>query len=119
GEGGGCGAGEEALHRLFRRADARAAPFFADVRARRRQAVDDQREPARRGEGARGGEVETGALQAVAHQALEILGRPRLHARGNLLAQELEKQLGHQTVSSWLASQASHEALARSRTRRM
>ena len=77
---------QEALHRLVRRADARAAPFLADIGARRRQAVDHQRQPPRRGEGARLGEREPRRLQPFADQALEILRRARLHARRDLLA---------------------------------
>ena len=117
GEAGGL---QEALHRLVGRADPRSAPFLADVGPRRRQAVDHQRQPARRGEGTRVLELQPGGLQPVAHQPLEIVGGARLHARRDLFAQKFEKQLGHQAASFvWVASHASQHALARSRTRRM
>ena len=86
---------QEALDRLVGRADARAASFLADIGARRRQAIDHQRQPARRRERARVGEGDTRRLQSVADESLEILRGARLHARGNLFAQELEKQFGH------------------------
>src|SRR5262249_12346226 len=73
----------------------RTASFFADVRARRRQAANDQREPPGGGEGAGVLEVETGRLETVAHQALKVLRGTRLHAGRNFLAQQFEKKLGH------------------------
>ena len=73
-------------------------------------------------------EREPGRLQPVADQALEIVRRARLHARGNFFAEQFEKKLGHLAAPSatlragfavCVASQASQQALARSRTRPM
>ena len=77
------------------RADARALLLLAHVRLRRRQAGDVQREAARRREGARA-LVEAAALdQRVGDELLQVLGRLPLHAGGDFLAEQFEKQVGH------------------------
>jgi hypothetical protein len=86
---------QEALHRLLGRTDARALDLLDALRRRGGQAVDDEREAPRRDVGVGAGPAQSRGLEPVGDQLLEILGRARLHARGDLLAQQLDQQLSH------------------------
>ena len=94
-EGTEAGALEETLDRLVGRPNSRSALFFADVGPRNRQPVYHKSQPPWRREGPRLGEGQSRSLQAIADQPLQILGRTRLHARGNLFAPEFKEKLGH------------------------
>ena len=65
-------------------------------------------------------------LERGADQAFQIVGRAPLQARRNLLGQELEEQLGHESQAACRAtrwpralSQLSQQARASARTRPM
>ncbi len=90
---------EEALDRLLRRSDARALFLLDYLRLLGRQAIDHQREAPRRGEGLRRVVREAGRLQLPGHEPKQILRRAALHARRNLLGEELDQQLGHQRTA--------------------
>ena len=57
--------------------------------------MDGQRQAPRRREGLGALVGETGADQPVGHQAAQILGRLRLHARRDFLGEKLKQQIGH------------------------
>ena len=111
---------EEALNGAVRRADARALALLGAVRLALRQALDDERDPARRGEGARGPVRQIRFLEAVQHQAFEIAPGAVLHPGRNLLRQQLDQQFAHGAAASgWPRerSQAPAEARASVLTR--
>ena len=111
---------QEALHRPVRRADARALALLGAVRLALRQVLDDQRNPARRGEGPRASVCEVGFFQPIQHQAFEIAPRAVLHPRRDFLRQQFDEQFAHAAaVSRWPRerSQAPAEARASARTR--
>ena len=149
---------QEALDRLVRRADARAAPLLADIGTRGGQAVDHQCQPPRRREGARVGEAQAGGLQAIATRRLRSsaaracmragISSDRSSRRNSAMVTRLrweratpvalmpfgtkkeksgtgvprsqQKRPGHHAaLATCVASQASQQALARSRTRRI
>ena len=111
-----CKAGglQEALDGPVRRADARALALLGAVRLARRQALDNQRDPARRGEGARGSVRKVRFLQAVQHKALEIAPRAVLHPRRDFLRQQFDEQFAHAAaVSRWPRERSQTPAEAR------
>ena len=72
---------------ILRRSDTRPLLFFFDVGLARRYAMDRQREPARRYEGLGALIGKTGRHQSLAHHPAQVVGRPRLHARGDFFGQ--------------------------------
>ena len=58
-----------------------------------------QRQPPRRREGLGALIGQPGGDQPVGDEAAQILRRLPLHARGNFLGEELEKQIGHRHLS--------------------
>ena len=107
---------EKAVDGGLRRTDPGAAPLLGDIRRGRRQTVDDQGQAARRDERPHLPPGQAGGRQAIAHQALQILGGAGLHAGGNFLGKQFQQQLGHGRHTP-AASQPSQQALARLRTR--
>ena len=87
---------EEALHGVVGGADAGALLLFPQVGLARRDALHREREPPRRHEGGRAFIDEAGIDQAVRHHLAQILRRPRLHAGGDFLGEQLEQEIGHQ-----------------------
>src|SRR5262245_14444923 len=118
---------EESLYRCIWGADARALLLLAHIGRARRQAIDHDRQPPRRGEALHGIEAEACALQPVTEQAGEIFRRAHLHARRNLFREQLEQKLSHERPradQAWappasVLSHAAQTARASSRTRRM
>ena len=104
----------------FRPADARTFAFFLQVSLPRRNAVHRQRQPPR-------GRECLGALvdeafgdELVGDHAAQIVRRLRLHARGDFFGEQFEQEIGHQApLPASVCTQASPQALASSRTRRM
>ena len=94
-----AGALEEALDRLVGRADARPLALLALVGRAGRQAVDGQRQPARRGEGLGAFIDEAGIDQRLGDQLLQVLRRLPLHAGGNFLGEEFEQEIRHQRTA--------------------
>ena len=105
---------QEALDGPNRRIQPRALLLLDRVGLALGQAVDHERQAARRDEGARLAEGQPGARQALGDQTAKLLGRARLHARRNLLGQELEQQLRHVT---WPPGRPAARAPAGSRSR--
>ena len=90
GEAGGF---EEALDRLLGRADARALALLACVgllarAGRRRRARGGAAWQRRR----RASKLSPAAFQLLGHQTLQVLRRARLHARGDFLGEEFERE---------------------------
>jgi hypothetical protein len=86
---------QKAGNGVVRRADARAFLLFAHVPLPRRHAMHGQRQPPRRHERP-GAFVDQSRIdQPVGHKLAQILRRPRLHARGNFLGEQLEQEVGH------------------------
>jgi len=83
------------LNRALGRADARPLPLLLHVRLPDRDALDREHEPARSDEGLGALVEEPGADERVGDELAQILGRPRLHARGNFLGEQLEQEIGH------------------------
>jgi hypothetical protein len=118
---------EESLHRRLGRADARALLLFAHIGGARRQPVDYGRETPRRGEAPHRVKRQSGIFQLIANEALKILCGACLHARRDLLGEQLEQKLSHERPhadQAWappasVLSQAAQTARASSRTRRM
>ncbi len=86
------GRAQEPLDRLRRRADPRPAPFLAAVGLGRRNALGDDRQPARRHIAAHTRGRDLGRGELVAHQPSEILDGAALHPRRDFLRQELDQQ---------------------------
>ena len=87
---------QEAGQRLFGGAAARAALAAAAFG----HPAGDPRRQRRSGAGRRNCAMSAGASGASASrdQPGKVLGRPRLHARGNLFAEQFEEKLGHGSV---------------------
>ena len=83
------------MNRALGRADARPLFLLFHVRLPDRDALDREREPARGDEGLGAFVREPGGDQRVGDEFAQILGRPRLHARGNFLGEQLEQKIGH------------------------
>ena len=96
-ERGKAGGFEKARDRGIRPADARAPALFLQVGLARGNAVHRQRQPPRRRE--RLGALIDQALgdQLVGDHAAQIVGRLRLHARGNFFGEKFEQKIGHST----------------------
>ena len=117
---GKAGGFEKSLDRGIRTADARTPAFFFQVRLPRRNAVHGQRQPPRRRERFRAFIDQPFGDQPVGHHAAQIVGRPRLHPRGDFFGEEFEQQIGHQAAPpASVCTQASPQAFASSRTRMM
>ncbi len=86
---------EEALDRARRSADARPFLLFLEIGLARGEALHHQGEPARRRERLRALVDETRIDQPPGDDRLQILRRPRLHARGDFLGEQLEQKIGH------------------------
>ena len=78
--------------------------LFLDVRLARRNALHRQRQPPRRREGLGAVVGQARGHQLVGDELLQILRRPRLHARGNFLGEEFEQKVGHYVSFLWLPS---------------
>ena len=86
---------QEARNGLVRRADARTFFLFLEIGRAKRQAIDDQRQTARRDESLGRRKFQPGFGEAIAHEAFQILGRTPLHARRDFLREDFEQQLSH------------------------
>ena len=86
--------------RGLRPADARALALFLQVGLARGNAVHRQRQPPRRRERLRAFIDEALGDQLVGDHAAQIVGRLRLHARGNFLGEQFEQKIGHQLQRS-------------------
>src|SRR6185437_5643661 len=114
---------EEALDRVGRRADARTAALLGGVRLALGQAFGDQGQPPRRRIGVDAGGDEPNGFELFGGEPREIVGRPALHARRDLLGEERERQLRHGARAAPAAAPASlrsriWRARARGRYRR-
>ena len=76
-------------------------PFFSSFTSGWRAGTpcDREREPARRREGLGALVDEAGRDQPVGDELLQIVGRARLHARGDFLGEEFEQKVGHRGPS--------------------
>ena len=90
---------EEALHGLLGRADARALFLIRHGGRFLRHVLDDEREPPRGGKALRLADLEPARLEALDHEAAQIVRRARLQAGGDLFGKKLEQQLRHVGVS--------------------
>ena len=90
------GGAQEALDGIVRRADARALLLLLHVGLLDRQAVHREREAPRGDEGLGALVEEPGIDQPVGDELAQILGRARLHARGDFLGEQFEQQVGHE-----------------------
>ena len=77
------------------RADARALLLFLHVGLPDRHALHRERKPARRDEGLGALVDEPGIDEPVGDQLAQVLGRARLHARGDFLGKQFEQKVGH------------------------
>ena len=89
------GGAQEALDRALGRADARALLLLLHVGLPDRHALHRERQPARRGEGLGALVDQPGLDQPVGDELAQILGRARLHARGDFLGEQFEQKVGH------------------------
>ena len=81
--------------RALGRADARALALLLHVRLPRRHALHGQRQPPRRRKGLGALVDQAGLDKLVGDELAQILGRARLHARGDFLGEEFEQKVGH------------------------
>jgi hypothetical protein len=86
---GKTGGLQKPLDRRFSAADARALPLFLQIRLTHGNAVHGQRQAARGGESLRALIDEALGDELVGDHAAQIVGRLRLHARGNLFREQL------------------------------
>ena len=86
---------DEAGDGLLRRIDARALALLGDVRRLRRHALHHQRQPSRRRVGPGLARREPLRLQPLGDEPAQILRRPRLHPRRDLLGEQFQQQLSH------------------------
>ena len=91
---------EKARDRRVRPADARSPALFLQVGLPRRNAVHRQRQPPRRRERLRAFIDQPLGDELVGDHAAQIVGRLRLHPRGNFFGEKFEQKIGHQ----WLLS---------------
>ena len=77
------------------RADARTFSLLAHVRLRGGQAEDMQRQAPGRNVGLRALVGQIAVDERVGDQALQIVRRLALHARGDFFAEQFEKEIGH------------------------
>ena len=121
------GLAEEAFERLRRRAAARPFDFLADRSGRLRKPLGDQRKSARGRPDGQIADVDARRCHLRAEQLFQLGKRARLHPRGDFLAAQFEKKVGHSTHpgyfsvqrSDWLSIHALQLPFARSRTRAM
>jgi len=95
-----AGRAQEAVDSLRRCVNARAFALLARVRLRGRQAFDDEREAARRREGARTLVDQPGIDQPVGDHFFQVLRRLRLHAGGDFLGEQFKQEIRHDFQSS-------------------
>ena len=76
-------------------ADAWAAALFLQVGLARRDSVHGERQPPRRREGFCAFIHKPLGDELVRHHAAQIVRRLRLHARGDFLGEEFEKEIWH------------------------
>ena len=86
---------DEAGDGLLRRIDARALALLAQVGRLGRHALHHQRQPPRRRVRPGLARREPLRLQPLGDQPPQILRRPRLHARRDLLGEQFQQQLSH------------------------
>ena len=72
-------------------------PFFSSFRSGclHRHALHRERQPARRDEGLGALVDQPGLDQPVGDELAQVLGRARLHARGDFLGEQFEQKVGH------------------------
>ncbi len=110
----------EAFQRALRRADVRAFALLGHVRLAFRQTVDHEREPSRRHVRIGSRERQPFLAELRGNRRAQLLRGRRLHARGDLLGEQLEQQLRHDQLGCAVrASQLSQQAFASARTRPM
>ena len=120
---GQAGGAEKALKRRVRGGGPGSLALFLPVRLGRCDPFGDESEATGPSIGAEGLRLQTGRREPLTHHAVEVAGRLGLHARRDLLREELNQQLGHgQTPSAGtlrpsFATQASAHILVRSRMR--
>ena len=90
-----AGGAHEALDGSRRRADARSLLLLLHVGLPDRHALHRERKPARRDEGLGALVDEPGIDEPVGDQLAQVLGRARLHARGDFLGKQFEQKVGH------------------------
>ncbi len=90
-----AGALQEPRDGRLGRADARAAPLLVGVGLAGRKAGHLQGEAARRHEGFGALVEQARRHQGVGDEALQVGGRPRLHAGGDLFGEQFEQEVGH------------------------
>ncbi len=86
---------QEGFDHLVGGTDPRTLDLVHALRLAGGKPVDPQRQAPGCGEALGAGEGEPLLRQLVADQGLQILGRARLHARGDFLGQKLEQEFGH------------------------
>ena len=86
---------QKALNGGVGRADAGAFLLFDAILLLGGHADDMQRQAARRGEGLRAFVEQIGFGERAGHEALKILRRLALHARGDFFGEEFEQEIGH------------------------
>ena len=95
------GGAHEALDRAGGGADARTFLLLLHVGLPDRHALHREREAARGDEGLGALINETRIDQPVGDQLAQVLGRARLHARGNFLGKQFEQKVGHGGHRRW------------------
>ncbi|MEY9741161.1 hypothetical protein ABIF65_000535 [Bradyrhizobium japonicum] len=111
---------QKTLHGRIGRAHFRTAAFGLQVGLARGDAMHGQCKAARRRERFRTLVDEALGDELVGDHAAQIVGRLGLHARGDFFREQFKQKIGHQAAppaSVWI--QASPQAFASSRTRRM
>ncbi len=98
-----AGAAAEALDRLVGRTHLGAAAFLAQGGRMGGEALQREREAARRGEGARAGVCQARLDQPVGHRLLQVGGGLFLHAGGNFLGEELDQEIRHLGLGAGIA----------------
>ena len=102
---------EEAADRAFVGADARALALLLHVGLARRHALHRERQPPRRRERPGAFVDEAGLHQSVGDELAQILGRARLHARGDFLGEEFDQEVGHGGPSTSAAGRRRGDSL--------
>ena len=95
------GGAHEALDRAGGGADARTFLLLLHVGLADRHALHRKRKAARGDEGLGALINETRIDQPVGDQLAQVLGRARLHARGNFLGKQFEQKVGHGGHRRW------------------
>ncbi len=108
----------KAGNRLLRRADLGPLALILHVRRTRRDAMHRQRQPPRRCKGLSALVGQPRRHQSVRDKPAQIVGRARLHARGDFLGKKFEQKVGHCGTSERRACLARRPAAVTIRRRR-